>query len=274
VVEWIAEAKDPAVKRVTFGVDGVKVAIEQHLPYRTSFDTRKLADGQHTFTVTADGAQGARTSVSALVKVANDAPPPAPQSVPFTASQNVASGQTLSGSVSWTVSPAGKPVDRVEFFVDGQLSWTERLAPYVYAGDGGMLDTRLLQDGAHVLSVKAYATDGSTASASASVSISNSSSGGSTGGSGLTLTSSIKDATTITGSVSWTITPSGKSVSRMDFYIDAQLKWTERLSPWVYGGDDKKLDTSTLAKGQHTLTVKAYATDGTVAVLTLKVTVA
>ena len=61
---------------------------------------------------------------------------------------------------------------------------------------------------------------------------------------------------------------------RLDFYLDGVYKWTERMAPWTYGGDDRKLDTSTLTRGRHTLMVRATATDGTTAVLTLAVTVA
>ncbi|MDQ3380695.1 MAG: Ig-like domain-containing protein [Actinomycetota bacterium] len=267
VVDWIAEPTGKPVRRVEFTVDGAKVATMPNAPYRTSVDTLKLADGTHGFGVIAYASSGETARSYALVRVANrTAPPPSP-TASLSVSQNITSGQTLSGFESWTASPAGKTVARVEFFVDDRLSWTENYAPYVYAGDGNRLDTSVLGDGSHTLSVKAYATDGSIATATATVVVSNAVAS-------VTLASSIKDGSTITGQVSWTITPSGKPVSRMEFYIDSQLKWTERLSPWVYGGDDRKLDTSTLSRGQHTLVVKAYITDGTVVSLTLEVTVA
>jgi hypothetical protein len=269
VVDWVADSVGKPAKRVEFFVDGARVANARHSPFRVSYDTRKLADGAHAFKVTAYATQGTTASDSALVKIANKAVPatavvPSPPAS-FTVSQSIAGGQTLSGTISWTATPAGKTVSRVEFIVDGGLKWTESLAPYIYGGDGNTLDTRSLANGSHTLAVKTYAADGSTSSASASVLIANDV--------GLTLVSSVKDGSTITGQVSWTITPSGKSVSKMDFYIDSQLKWTERLSPWVYRGDNQKLDTSPLSKGQHTLTVKAYTTDGTMMVLMLKVTV-
>jgi hypothetical protein len=266
VVSWSAQPSGAAVRKVEFLVDGAKVATKPQAPYELSYDTGKLADGTHGFGVTAYGADGSTARSYVLATVANKTPAPSP-AVSLSVSQSLVDGQTLSGQVSWTASPAGKTVERVEFYVDGRLAWTERYAPYVYAGDGNTLDTRTLADGSHTLSVRAYATDGTTASASASVRVSNPVAS-------FTLVSSIVDGSTITGSVSWTITPSGKSVSRIEFFIDDRLMWTERYAPYVYGGDDRKLDTSTLSRGRHTFVVKGYATDGTVAVLRLEVTVA
>jgi hypothetical protein len=66
----------------------------------------------------------------------------------------------LSGLVPWTVAVVGITVDRIDYFIDGKVLWTERLLPYNYGGDGEQLDTRLLTRGAHVLVVKVVATDG------------------------------------------------------------------------------------------------------------------
>ena len=93
-------------------------------------------------------------------------------------------------------------------------------------------------------------------------------SGGSGGGGGglaaISVTSSIANGATLSGSVSWTATPSG-SVSKVDFYMDGALKWTENAAPYVFNGDGNKLDTKTLSDGSHVLKVVATATDGTTA---------
>jgi hypothetical protein len=48
---------------------------------------------------------------------------------------NIANGAVLSGSsVVWTATPSGSPV-RVEFFIDGTLSWTEHNSPYQFNGE-------------------------------------------------------------------------------------------------------------------------------------------
>jgi hypothetical protein len=67
--------------------------------------------------------------------------------------------------------------------------------------------------------------------------------------------------TTLSGSVTWQVsaTPTDSStISKVDFYIDGTLMWTENLAPYVYNGDGNTLDTTTLSNGSHTL--KAVAT--------------
>ena len=64
--------------------------------------------------------------------------------------------------MTWTASTGGS-VARVEFYIDGSLKWTEHIEPYVYDGDGGKLDTTSVRNGKHTLVVKAFGTDGSTA---------------------------------------------------------------------------------------------------------------
>jgi hypothetical protein len=293
VLDWVADPAGKPVKRVEFSVDGAKVATAPNAPYEISFDTRKLSDGAHTFGVSAYATDGTLASASAAVIVSNTS---APQT--FSVTQNLTAGQTLAGTIDWIAEPTGKAVRRVEFSVDGGKVSTEPKSPYQTS-----YDTRKLADGSHTFAVKAYATDGATATISAQVSVSNQTSSGATapapggsttsttgsttsttgattstnGSSGdsttLTLKSSILDGSTITDSVSWTILASGKQVSKMDFFIDDRLSWTEHEAPWMYGGDHRLLNTRTLTKGAHTLKVKAYAVDGTVAVLTLEVTV-
>jgi hypothetical protein len=87
-------------------------------------------------------------------------------------SSSISSGQTLVGSVGWTANVSGT-ADKVEFYVDGKLKWTENLAPWVFNGDGNKLDTKTLANGTHTLEVKAYGAGGSTASASANVTVKN-----------------------------------------------------------------------------------------------------
>src|SRR5207342_1159958 len=111
------------------------------------------------------------------------------------------------------------------------------------------------------------ATDGRTATATSSVTVTN----GTTTPpqpSSFVVTSSVADGATLTGSLTWTATPSGTTVSSVDFLIDGTLKWTEKTSPYVFNGDGKQLDTKTLSNGTHTLGVLAHATDGRTATAT------
>ena len=191
------------------------------------------------------------------------AAPAAASSTAFTVTSSIANGATLSGSVSWQATPSGS-ASKVDFYIDGALKWTEQYGPFVFNGDGNKLDTKTLSDGSHVLKVVAKATDGTTAEASATVQVAN--------GSSFAVTSTIANGSTLSGSVSWQATPS-RSASKVDFYIDAALKWTEQIAPYVYNGDGNKLDTKTLSNASHVLKVVATATDGSSAQLSVTVTV-
>ena len=88
------------------------------------------------------------------------------------------------------------------------------------------------------------------------------------------VTSSIANGATLTGSLAWTATPTGTTVSSVDFLIDGTVKWTEHVSPYVFNGDGNKLDTATLSNGAHTLALQAHAADGRTATASSAVTVA
>ena len=61
-------------------------------------------------------------------------PPPGPPASGNIITTNLVDGAVLSGSsVLWTAIASGSPV-RVEFFIDGALSWTENGAPYQFNG--------------------------------------------------------------------------------------------------------------------------------------------
>lgn len=93
----------------------------------------------------------------------------------FTVSSSIANGATLSGSLAWTASAGGATVSKVEFLIDGTTKWTENYAPYWFNGDNNLLDTTQLSNGTHTLGVKAYATDGRTASTQVTVTVNNAS---------------------------------------------------------------------------------------------------
>ena len=70
---------------------------------------------------------------------------------------------------------------------------------------------------------------------------------------------SIRDGSTLSGSITWTAspTPSG-GVSSIHFFIDGVDKWTEKSSPYQFNGaPNGQLDTTTLSNGSHTFRVTA-----------------
>jgi hypothetical protein len=195
---------------------------------------------------------------------------PALSGTSFTVSSSIGQGATLSGSVTWTAAPSAETT-KVRFLIDGALRWTENDAPYQFNGDpSGVLDTTTLSDGGHTLAVKAYPASGKTAVTKVSLTVANGSSQ-----SGFTVSSSINDGATLSGSLIWTATPNGSAVSKVTFLIDGVVRWTEAFSPYFFNGDPSgALDTSTLTDGAHVLAVIVYATDGRTASASSSVTVA
>jgi hypothetical protein len=88
-----------------------------------------------------------------------------------------------------------------------------------------------------------------------------------------TVTSSITSGSIISGSLVWTATAS-ISVSKVQFYVDGALRWTENYAPYQFNGDPGgKLDTTVLLDGSHTLKVVGTAGDGSTAETTVTVQV-
>src|SRR5436189_120440 len=85
-----------------------------------------------------------------------------------------AGGATVSGSITWQVDVSGGTASRVEFAIDGAVSGTDSLAPYLY--NGGVLDTTALANGSHTLTATAYADHHRVAKTSVTVTMSNQSS--------------------------------------------------------------------------------------------------
>ncbi len=194
---------------------------------------------------------------------------------------------SLSGQVDWTATPSGAQVAKVVFSIDGNEKWTELTDPYQYNGDG-KLDTTTLANGTHTFGVKAYSTDGRTASAAVTVKVSNTTTPPPPPpppppsdpppppppSSSFTVTSNIANGATLSGALAWTATANGATVSTVTFQIDGSTKWTEHYSPYQFNGDPTGLlDTTTLSNGGHVLGVTATATDGSTATVSSNVTV-
>jgi hypothetical protein len=85
-----------------------------------------------------------------------------------------ADGQTISGSVSWEVTVNGATPTRVDFAVDGSTGWSQTVAPYLYGGGKGRLDTTKLANGSHTLSATAYGSKGAKSTTKVTVVVKNS----------------------------------------------------------------------------------------------------
>jgi hypothetical protein len=279
-VTWTASSGGTP-NRIEFLIDGSSKWTDTSAPYQFGgdpagrFDTTSLPDGQHKLTVKAhrDAGNNHATSQSVTVTISNGKnpppPPPPPPPSSFVVTSSIANGATLSGSLTWTATPSGTTVTSVDFLIDGTVKWNEQISPYVFNGDGKQLDTATLSNGAHTLALQAHAADGRTATTTSAVTVAN---GATTPPPSFVVTSTIANGATLTGSQTWSATPSGTTVSSIDFLIDGTVKWTEHISPYMFNGDGT-LDTVTLSDGAHTLSVEAHATDGRTATASSSVTV-
>jgi len=62
---------------------------------------------------------------------------------------------------------------------------------------------------------------------------------------------------TLSGGVDWEVGASGGGVSKVEFLVDGELKWTDQSSPYQFGGEFRGFDTTRLSNGLHTLTAVA-----------------
>jgi hypothetical protein len=195
-----------------------------------------------------------------------------PFSVSTQLGSSSAKGATLSGQVVWTATPSDPSVSKIVFSIDGVEKWTEHAAPFQFNGDpSGMLDTTTLSNATHTFAVKAYATDGRTATTQLNPKVYNAT----PPAPAFTVSSSIANGSALAGSVTWTATPNGASAAKVTFSIDGSVKWTDAAAPYQFNGDPSSvLDTTRLSSGSHALAVTAYATDGRTASASSSVTVA
>jgi hypothetical protein len=193
----------------------------------------------------------------------------------FTVSSSIPDGATLTSPVRWEATVTGGGVSRVEFWIDGTRKWTERTTPYRFDKDDGVLDPSTLSAGQHTLALKAYSTDSRTAETSVRVSVAAPTPvpAAPAPAPSFTVSSSIPDGATLTKPVPWEASVSGATATRVEFWIDGALKWTERTAPYRYDTDSGLFDPGTLSAGSHTLALKAYTSDSRLAEAKVQVTV-
>ncbi|MGH9775702.1 MAG: S8 family serine peptidase, partial [Candidatus Acidiferrales bacterium] len=86
----------------------------------------------------------------------------AASSSPFAISSTIQDGSTINGSVQWSANPS-QSVNFVQFYVDGVLTQTDSVSPYIFnQGTTGLFDTTTLWNGKHALGVRALAADNRT----------------------------------------------------------------------------------------------------------------
>ena len=91
--------------------------------------------------------------------------PPSPSPARVTVTSTLDGHTVLPHRIHWQAfasTPAGH-ISKVNYLIDGRLSWVETLAPYFYGRDGNWLVTSFLKSGEHTFTVRAFTRDGRTA---------------------------------------------------------------------------------------------------------------
>jgi hypothetical protein len=163
--------------------------------------------------------------------------------------------QKASDVLLWQAAPVGVTPDHLDFLVDGTVVGTVRQAPWQWS-----LDTTLLPNGRHLLTVHAVSTDGRVADASVYADVSN-----------VPIRipdSNLSSGDIVSGIVRWQATVTGKPDS-VEFVIDGVVRHVETVSPYVF----PNWDTTQETEGPHLLTVHAIRHDKVVATRTIVVVV-
>ena len=173
-------------------------------------------------------------------------------------SSGLKDGAIVNGFVDWRANVATTNVVRVEFIVDGRVRATDTSKPFAF-GNGGW-DTTKETNGGHVLTLRVVAKKGQAVGQSMRVTVSNSP---------FTVASAnLTNGATVGKTVRWEAIPDGATADHVDFLLDGKLVTTGKSAPYV-----DSVDTTALANGPHTLTLRAVSVDGRVAESNLTVLV-
>jgi hypothetical protein len=84
----------------------------------------------------------------------------------------------------------------------------------------------------------------------------------------LTVVQNLTSGQIISAPVAWTAVPSD-TVTKVEFFVDGLLKWTENSAPYRFNGDAGWLDPAAFADGNHDFKVVATASSGSPATATV-----
>jgi N-acetyl-anhydromuramyl-L-alanine amidase AmpD len=174
-------------------------------------------------------------------------------------SSTVYDHQTVAGAVPWRTRVAG-PVHRVSFVVDGKVRWTDRVAPFAFAGGSRLLNTIALKNGKHELELRAYGVKSWTRHRF-TVRVRNEP---------FTLAPvSLRAKQKVTGVVPVSAVFTGVPPARVLLYLDGRQIDHDTSPPYVF-----KWDTRRAKNGVHRLTIAGRARDGRIVRSPVRVVVA
>jgi hypothetical protein len=139
-------------------------------------------------------------------------------------------------------------VTKIELYVDGALSTSTTTSPFSFSWS-----STGVSNASHTLTVKAWDAAGNVGSASVAVTTNNTAP--------TVSISSPKSGATVSGTVSVQGTASASAgLSKVEFYVNGTLNATAKSSPFSFSWN-----TTSVANGSDTLSVKAYDTVGNTA---------
>jgi chitinase len=165
-VAIIARASDKSgVTKVDFYVNDDLKGTDNEPPYSYSWDSRSVDNGPYTLYAKAyDGADNVRQSAAVKVKVKND------KTAPIVNIASPQDGSTVKGTVIVKARATDNVgVTKVEFYVNGVLKKTDKVAPYRYSWDTGSV-----ANGENTLIARAYDKAGNMGEFAVTVTVNNS----------------------------------------------------------------------------------------------------
>ncbi|MEM3518476.1 MAG: S8 family serine peptidase [Nitrososphaerales archaeon] len=155
------------VSKVELYKDGKLYAIDNTAPFSFYWDTINESNGYHTLMAKAyDASNNIGESDPVTVNVYNEV---GDKTLPIVSITKPKNGSKVSGNIKISASASDESgIDRVEFYVDGNLIGIDYSNPYYY-----YWDTKSVSNGWHTITVRAYDKFGNFADASIMVNVYN-----------------------------------------------------------------------------------------------------
>jgi len=153
----------------------------------------------------------------------------------------------LAGITPWRARTAGG-VRRVEFVIDGRLAWTDRRAPFAFAGAGGLNTTRL-DNGHHIFELRAYGDGTRHDITRRTVLVDNRAFRLTTAGA--------REWTRVRGTIRLRVRAWGAEAQSVVLRVNGRPVATDRRKPYVFAWN-----TQRVRDRKHVLELLARATDG------------
>jgi hypothetical protein len=230
-VEVGVDASDTSgIQQVRFYVDNALLTSQSEAPFGFEWDTTSHSDGSAFLMCAVTDNAGNENSATHVVTVDNTGPLLSVHSISIWGESGIMAVNTSD--------PSG--IERVEFYLDGILQYTDYAYPYQWSWSGVTLP-----DGSYTFMARSYDTLNHSSLASSGVQIDNTQPALSVAWT--------PSGTTLSGVVDFEATANDSSgIAYVEFYLHGALQYTDYLAPygWTW-------DTSLVADGNHSLMVVA-----------------